>query len=75
MSHDEDNPEVIRAKAEAKARILEARAKLHPVSQAIYTIMDQFNSTLKSLGCLIIILVGVLLFFGVDIIKLVGQLF
>jgi hypothetical protein len=71
MSDSDDRPEVIRAKAEAKAMILEARSKLHPAAQVIYTFLDQIGSILGGLGCLFIILIAVLLFFGVDILAFI----
>lgn len=71
MSDSDDRPDVIRAKADAKAQILEARAKLHPVAQVLYTILDQIGSMLGGLGCLFIILIVVLLIFGVDILAFI----
>ena len=64
--YPDDRPDVIRAKAEAKAKIIEARSKLHPAAQVLYTLLDQIGLILGSLGCLFIILIVVLLFFGVD---------
>ena len=64
---DEDDPEVIRAKAEAKERVLKARAQLHPAAQAIYSFFDSIDKIITSLGCWFVILLIVfscLIFFA-----------
>ncbi len=69
--YDDDHPEVIRARAEATVKKLEARAKLHPVAQAIYALFDSVTNFVTNLGCLLIILVVVLLFFGAPLLELI----
>ena len=51
QEYDDDHPEVIRAKAEARARILEARAQLSPVAQAIYAFGDVLENVIGTIGC------------------------
>lgn len=58
--YDDDHPEVIRAKAEAKARIMEARAKLNPVAQVIYALSDSVGAAIGQIGCLLIIAIIVI---------------
>ena len=41
--YDDNHPEVIKAKAEAEARLLEARSKLHPAAQVVYTLTEGFG--------------------------------
>jgi hypothetical protein len=67
--YDDDHPEVIKAKAEAKARVMEARAKLHPAAQAIYALWDSFSDLIGQIGCLLIILIIVLAIFAPQIIN------
>lgn len=58
---DEDNrPEVIAAKAEAEKQILEARAKLHPAAQVVFTVFDSVGNLITKIGCLIVIAIIVL---------------
>ncbi len=64
MSKYDDHPEVIKAKGEAKAKILEARAKLHPVAQAIYALWDSVGNLVGEIGCLIIIAIIVIAVFA-----------
>lgn len=62
---DEDNnPEVIKAKAEAKQKILEARAQLHPAAQIIYTLFDSVGSMIETIGCLLILIIIALALFA-----------
>ena len=63
LEDEDDDPEVIRAKAEAEARkdeayakVLEARAKMHPTAQLLYTFLDGVGNIFSGLGCLIAIL-------------------
>jgi len=81
---DSDRPEVILAKAqatkleaEAKAAIYEARAKLHPFSQAILSFFEGMKGLVGALGCVIffiLIAAGVVLIFaGPVIIQLVRR--
>lgn len=67
--YDDDHPEVIKAKAEAKARVMEARAKLHPVAQAIYALRDSFSDMIGQIGCFLIILIIVVAIFAPQIIN------
>ena len=55
QEYDDNHPEVIRAKAEAKARVMEARAKLNPIAQMIYALSDSIGAAIEQIGCLIII--------------------
>lgn len=68
---DDDDPEVIRAKAEAKAKLLEARAKLRPVAQVLYTFLDGVGDILHDLGCLLIILIIIIGLFAPQLFKLI----
>ena len=59
--YDED-PEVIRAKGEADARLieaeakrLEARAKLHPATQIFESATDGLGEALAGIGCVVIL--------------------
>lgn len=58
--YDDDHPDVIRAKAEAEKLLIEARAKMHPVAQAIHTLFESLTNLVGCLGCLFIILVIIL---------------
>ena len=58
--YDDDHPEVIRAKAEARARIMEARAKLNPIAQIIYALSDSVGAAIGQIGCLLIIAIIVI---------------
>lgn len=71
--YDSDHPEVIRAKAEAdelatkakaeaRARVLEARAKLHPVAQGIYALFDSVSDMIGLIGCFLILALIVIAF-------------
>lgn len=60
QEYDSSHPEVIKAKGEARERMLKARAELHPVAQAIHAFFDSVESCISELGCLLIILVIVL---------------
>ncbi len=61
---NDDHPEVIRAKAEAKERILKARATLHPVTQIMYVFWDDLGNLVGSVGCLITIVILILAIFA-----------
>ena len=64
---EDDDPEVIAAKAKAKAMVLEARSKLHPIAQIFLTILDEIGSILSGIGCLLIILIAFLAIFAPQI--------
>ena len=55
--YDDSHPEVIKAKAESREKILKARSTLHPSAQVIYTIMDKLENMVHMIGCFIILLV------------------
>ena len=58
--YSDDHPEVIRAKAEAEARLLEARAKLHPAAQVTLTIIEGVGSAIATIGCFAVLALIVL---------------
>lgn len=60
----DDDPEVIRAKADADARIIEARAKLHPASQFIITLIDSVGNLVAGIGCLAVLAIVVIAIFA-----------
>lgn len=60
----DDDPEVIIAKAEAEARIPEARAKLHPASQFFLTVIESVGNLFTGIGCLVIIAIAVVAIFA-----------
>ncbi len=60
----DDDPEVIQARAESRAKILEARSKLHPVSQFVYTLIDSLGDFLGNIGCLVIFAIVVIAIFA-----------
>ncbi len=61
MSEDYDSDaEETRAEGEAKARVLEARAKLHPAAQIIYAFWDSVGNLITGAGCLLIIAIVVI---------------
>ena len=62
--YEDNDPAVIAAKAEAHAKVLEARSKLHPIAQIVYTILDETGTILSGLGCLFIIFILVLAIFA-----------
>lgn len=57
--YNDDHPDVIRAKAEAEARLIEARAQLHPAVQVAYTVVGGVGNFIVNLGCLLILLLVV----------------
>jgi hypothetical protein len=59
-----NDPEVIRARAEAKEKVLRARAQLHWTSQLIYTFGERIESIIYTCGCLAILFLAVFAFFG-----------
>jgi hypothetical protein len=64
---DSDRPEVILANAQARAAILEARAKLHPLSQFTLSFFEGLKDVIAKIGCISVILVialGVVLIFA-----------
>jgi hypothetical protein len=61
---DNDDPAVIKAKAEARAQVLEARAKLHPLAQLLYTFLDGFDSIFQGIGCILILVIVVVAIFA-----------
>lgn len=65
----DDDPEVIRAEADAKARLLEARAKLHPLAQTIYALGDGVSDLISKMGCLLIIAIVVIAILAPQIIN------
>jgi hypothetical protein len=58
--YDEDHPETIRAEGEARARVLEARAQLHPLAQTVHALFDGLDDIIRHLGCLGLMIVVVL---------------
>ena len=61
----DDDPEVIRAEAEGKARVLEARAGLHPLVQGIYALSDTALEWLDTITtCVFMVVAIILLVFG-----------
>ncbi len=71
--YNSDHPEVIKAKAEAEARLLEARAKLSPAGQVADSLVSGIMSALSTCGCLLLIAVLILAFFAPIVLqKLVG---
>ncbi|CAN5231697.1 hypothetical protein BH09PAT2_BH09PAT2_07670 [soil metagenome] len=55
MAFDDNDPEVIEAKAAAEVAILEARSKLHPNAQATYAVLDSLSDLLLKFGCLLVV--------------------
>lgn len=70
QQYDDDHPEVIAAKAEARKKILEGRAKLSPTAQTIYAISDSITGLIESIGCLIIIAIIVIALFAPKILPM-----
>lgn len=64
QEYDDNHPEVIRANAEARARVMEARAKLNPVAQIIYALSDSIGAAIGKIGCLLIIAIIVIALFA-----------
>ncbi len=62
---DSNDPEVIRAKAEAAERELAAVAKLSPLAQGIRALHSLFIGCVQYVGCLLIVLVILLGMAGV----------
>jgi hypothetical protein len=62
--YDNDHPDTIRAKAEAKKVVLEARAQLHPVAQAVYAFWDSLGNFIDNIGCLILLIIVVVALFA-----------
>jgi hypothetical protein len=69
QEYDENHPEVIRAKAEAKERVLRARAQLHPLAQAMYSFFDG----LQGIGCLLIFAIIVVAFCAPGLAQLLNR--
>jgi len=70
QQYDDDHPDVIRAKAEAKSRVTEARAKLNPIAQMIYALSDSIGAAIGQIGCLIIIAIIVIAVFAPQLFQL-----
>lgn len=68
---DDDRPEVIAAKAEAKKKVLEARSKMHPTSQFILTLFDGLGDIIGRIGCLVVIILVILVIFAPNILTLI----
>jgi hypothetical protein len=72
VEYDENDPEVIQAKAEAERVKMEARAKLHPAAQVALSIMDSVSDTIMGIGCLVVIVIALLILTG-NFSRLLGQ--
>jgi hypothetical protein len=59
--YNEHHPDTILAEAEAKRIEMEARAKLHPVAQAIYAFFEAAGSAIASIGCVVLIGIAAIL--------------
>lgn len=65
------DPDVIRAKGESDARLieaeakrLEARAKLNPVAQVVQSSLDGIGEAIAAIGCMAIIAIIVIAMFA-----------
>jgi hypothetical protein len=61
---DDDDPLVIKARAEARAQVLGARAKLHPLAQLLYTFLDGADNIFRGIGCVLILVIIVVAIFA-----------
>lgn len=57
---DDDDPEVIKARADAEVKVLEARAKLSSSAQVVYAIFDSIGRILNIVFYFILALVVLL---------------
>lgn len=57
---ESEEAQEIRAKGDALAKKLEARAQLHPAAQVVDTLGDKIGSIISNLGCFIVIVIIIL---------------
>lgn len=67
-----NDAEETRAEGEARAKVLEARAKLHPAAQVVYALWDSLGNFVQGIGCLAIVAIVVIAIFAPE---LFGYLF